>query len=118
MKRSTMTAKVVTGTVEWHGETCEVGYRVGAITPDSLAAMTRLASEAGDADGLNADKVGGALHELAGEVAHMVEWWDVTDDDGNRLDASVEVASSLPLSFLMAVVSAGQEAMRPPKGRG
>lgn len=117
MKRSSMTTAVVETTVHFAGEDIGVGYAVGKITPQHMAERLEALAGAGDIDEDAPDavaKVSSGMRSLAEQVQDMVAWWDVTDDDGNRLEPTVEVALTLPLPFLRVVVNAAQEAMRPP----
>lgn len=119
LKRSTMADKVRVISVAWEDETLDVGIRPGRYTPalvDRMSAAVRAAEEAekaGDADAASA-----AVADVADATAEVIAWWDVLDDDGERLPVTREVLDSLPLLFVQHVMSEAGAAIRPPARKG
>jgi len=83
------------------GEEMKVTYRPAAYTPALEAGMRAATDTPWQAE------------ELAKFVASLVEEWELLDDDGSQLDASVEVCQTLPVTFLAAVVGGIGEDMKP-----
>lgn len=102
MKLSEVKAKVKNATVVWEDETVDVGYHPAAMTPAVLEEV----QEAARAENLS---VIGSLLEP------VLAWWDVLDDDGNRLPTDAATIREIPVPFLMAVLEQVQDAMRPPE---
>lgn len=105
MTLSKVQAKERTVTVLWDGETVDVGYRPAAVTPALLSTV----QEAAEAS--NLDVIGMMMEP-------MLAWWDVLDDDGNRLPTSAEVIRIIPLAFTMEVLKVVQDAMAPSDSEG
>lgn len=105
MKLSEVKAKVKTCTVTWDDEEVEVGYHPAAMTPEILEAVQEHAKE----DNL---RVIGTMLEP------VLAWWDVLDDDGERMPTDAETIRTIPLPFLMKVLDDVQGDMRPPAKRG
>lgn len=101
VRLSDMRAKISTTTATWDGEDVEVGYHPAAMTPALLEDATA-AAEAGD------------LNSLSVMLEPLLAWWDVLDDDGERIPPTAEQIRVFPLSFSVAVLTAVQGAMRPP----
>lgn len=104
MKLSEVKARVKDTTVVWDDEKVDVGYRPAAITPAVLEAVNE-AAEAG-----NLDVMGEMLEPI-------VAWWDVLDDNDERIPPTKDNIKQFPVPFLMAVMEQVQEAMRPPERR-
>ena len=97
MKEIEKSAQVV-----WAGEVVDFAYRPGEFTTELLETVNR------EADAEN----------LAG-VAEMMEsllvWWDVLDEEGNRLPTNLETLKRVPLEFLNKLNDAIGQDMRPPE---
>jgi len=105
MKLSTIRAKIDTTTVIWGDETVDVGYHPAAVTP----AMLEDVQAAAKAEDMN---VVGAMLEP------VLAWWDVLDDDDQRMPTDAATIRVMPMAFLTAVMERVQEAMSPPEGEG
>lgn len=105
MTLSKVQAKERTVTVLWDDETVDVGYHPASVTPALLDSVT----EAANANDL---AVIGMLMEP------MLAWWDVLDDDGQRLPTTAEVIRIIPLTFTMEVLKAVQAEMSPSDAEG
>lgn len=92
------------GTAKWGEQVVDFGYYAAQVTPKLLKAVNA-AGKAGDMD------VVGLM------LAPTLAWWDVLDDNGDRIAPTVEFIEQCPLGFLTAVMEAQQEAMRPPDSR-
>lgn len=102
---SDMKAAVKTAQAEWMGEVVDFAYHPAEFTANRAAEVSALA-DAGDV---------GAVASL---VSPLLDWWDVLDDDGNRLPTDVETVGNMPLAFVMGIVGAMGRDMRPPASRG
>lgn len=102
MQLSEVQSRVKTVDVSWEEETVAVGYAPARFTPEVLEQVAA-AEQAGD------------LGILGSLLAPVVEWWDVLDDDGQRIPPTPENIRRFPLSFIMAVMAKLQEDMRPPE---
>lgn len=119
LKRSTMLDKVRIITVTWEDETLDVGIRPGRYTAallDRIREATK-AAEAAEAAG-DTEKAAQAVQIVADATAEVVAWWDVLDEDGERLPITAEVLDSLPLLFVQHVMAQAGEAIRPPARKG
>lgn len=104
MTLSKVQDKTTTTTVLWDGETVDVGYRPGMVT----AALLEQVQAAAARDDM------GVIGVL---FSKMLAWWDVLDDDGERIPVTAEAVSQVPLDFAMAVLKAVQGTMRPPESK-
>jgi hypothetical protein len=102
MSLSKVKAKVAQAQVAWEDEVVDFGYHPGEVTP-ALLETVQGAADKGDLD------VIGALLEP------VLAWWDVLDDEDQRLPTDKATIRQVPLGFLMEVLGATQEAMRPPE---
>lgn len=105
MKLSEVKARVATTTITWGDETVDVGYRPAALTP-ALIEEVQAAAKAE-----NLDVLGTMLEPL-------LAWWDVLDDEENRLPTDAATIKTMPVAFLTEVMSTVQGAMRPPADKG
>lgn len=103
MKLTTLrdqTSKAVYAPAAFEGDSLNLVFYSGKLTPEFLKRMQAAESE-------------GDLEMLAGVIDEIVAEWDLQDDDGNQLPASFEVARTVPLEHLSgvmdAIVSAVQE---------
>lgn len=101
MRLSQVRAKISTATVEWEDETVDVGFFPAVMSP-ALLEQVQAAAKAE-----NLDVVSVMLEPL-------LAWWDVLDDQDERLPTDPETIKTMPLAFLLRVLSAIQVAMRPP----
>lgn len=104
MTLSKVQEKESTVTVLWDGETVDVGYRPGAVTAALLEKVQHAAND-------NDMGVIGIL------FTQMLAWWDVLDDQGERIPVTPENVSQVPLDFAMNVLQTVQGAMRPPASK-
>ena len=109
MKLSEVRAKVKVVTVNWADETVDVGFHPAAVTPELV---DKVQQQAATIEG------GGAGATIGGMLEPMLDWWDVLDDDGQRIPTDAETIAALPIAFLMAVLETVQEDMRPPERKG
>lgn len=108
MKRSAMQDKVRTITVEWEDETVDVGIYPGRYTPTMLQGVAEKVAEAGNQ---NMDQQLSAVGEM---VEPLLAWWDVLDDDGERLPTDRDTIATLSITFVQAVLVKAGESIRPP----
>lgn len=119
IRASHMRDKVRTVEVEWEDETLEVGIRPGRYTGalmERIQEATRegeRAEASGDMDAARA-----AVQIVADTTAEVIAWWDVLDDEGNRLPVDADTLNMLPLTFVQHVMAKAGEAVRPPTNRG
>lgn len=112
-----MKNRVETVEVSWQGETFDVGYFPAAMTPNSIKAIQEQA-RAAKAEKAEDPTASGSLNSLAEMIEPLVAWWDILDDEGNRLPATADTIGDLPLALTMAVFKTVQEAITPPASRG
>jgi hypothetical protein len=112
LKRSSMAEKVRTITVVWEDESVDVGIYPGRYTPALIQEVTARAEAAG------AEAESDQVEAIAAMVEPLLAWWDVLDDEGERLPATAEVIATLPITFTMLVVQEAGAAIRPPANRG
>lgn len=105
MTLSKVQAKERTVTVLWDGETVDVGYHPAAVTP-ALLDSVQAAAEAND------------LAVIGMMMEPMLAWWDVLDDDGQRLPTDAPTIRIIPLAFTLEVLKAVQAAMQPADAEG
>jgi len=84
-------------TIDYDGAAIEVVYRPAAINSDWLK---RMGERAG-------------LDTYVPLLTEVLVRWDITDDDGNELEPSVEIMRQLPIDFLNKVAQALLERMSP-----
>lgn len=98
MKFSELSRRTATTRIDYDGEEVELTYRPHVITPELLARLD-------DLSGVDA---------VVDQVVTLIAEWDVTMDDGSRMDVTDANARRLPLSFLKCAVSGVISAMRGP----
>lgn len=84
---SAMKAKVKTATVQYDGEDVPFGYKPGELTLDLMDDIQEQAAR-GDKD-----TVGAMLEPI-------LEWWDVLDDNDQRLPTDRATIRTMPMAFL------------------
>jgi hypothetical protein len=114
MSLSTIRSTEATATVEYLGHSMDFGYFPAVITPEFLEAVEAAANDAVKL-GEKPDAKGGALDMVGEMLAPMLAWWDLLDDDQNRLGTDPATIRTLPLGLSMAVLKKAQESMRPPE---
>lgn len=108
MRLSEVQAREKVCTVEYDGEQVDVCYRPAKVTPDMLSNVLDMVSNPDNAASAEIDSVPALLEPI-------LVWWDVLDDDDNRLPTDATTIRSMPMAFLGAVVQATQADMRPGK---
>lgn len=109
MKLSEVKAKVATTTLAFMDETVDVGYHPASVTPAMLEDILAMAKSA---DGDSADSA------LIGKMLDpMLAWWDVLDDDGERIPADAEHIRDMPMAFLTALLGHLQKETQPDGGK-
>lgn len=97
MKEAVKASQVI-----WGDDVVDFAYRPGEFTTELLEAVNNAAEE-----------------ENLAAVAEMMEsllvWWDVLDDDGNRLPTDLATLKRVPLEFLNKLNDAIGRDMRPPE---
>jgi hypothetical protein len=88
LRMTDLNAAVKTCTVEFEGESMDVGYNPNKVTLDLLDAI--------DA----ADSLAGVAVQLEGVIA----WWDLLDENDQRLEPTMTVMRGLPLNLLLKVM--------------
>jgi hypothetical protein len=84
---------LATVTVEYDGDTVNVTYATGKVTPHYGASLEG--------------------RQIAEALPEIVTAWDVLGDDGQPLPCSIDVTRQLPVKFTNAVMAAIQEDQRP-----
>lgn len=112
LKRSAMAEKVRTIQVTWEDETVDIGIYPGRYTPALIQEVTARAESA------TADAEQDQVEAIAAMVEPLLAWWDVLDDEGERLPTTADVIATLPITFTMLVVQEAGAAIRPPANRG
>lgn len=82
-------------------EEMKITYRPASYTPELEAGMRQATDTPWQAEA------------LAAFVSSLVDEWELLDDDGTQLPATVEVARTLPVVFLAEIVGAIGEDMKP-----
>lgn len=98
MRLTDLVAKTRKITVEFCGETAEVEYFINVVTPSFLRGLRGLD------DATSVEQ----------QIAQVVKRWEVTDEDGKEIPATVESieAAGIPLQFLSFVLAQIGEDMR------
>ena len=105
MRLSEVQAKVKQVTVEYLDETVDVGYCPAKFTAEVMEAVTE-AETAND------------LSILGVMLEPVLAWWDVLDDEDNRIPTTAENIRRMPMAFVMKVMAKVQEDNDPPASRG
>ena len=104
MKLSQVQGRESTTTVQWNGETVDVGFYPARMTPALLEDVQEAAKA-------------GSLDVLGTMLEPVLAWWDVLDDEDRRLPTDGATIKSMPLGFITAVITEVQGALRPPASR-
>jgi hypothetical protein len=116
LKMKDLRERITTTTVTWGEDTVEVGYFPAALTPERIDAIAKAAGDLKGTDGTEALDASVAM--FADMLGGMVAWWDVLDDDGERLPVTADTIRILPMPFTMAVLDQVQGALMPEGSRG
>lgn len=76
--------------VQFEGDTVQVAYHAAAITPRLVALAQELQTD---------------VAVIADVIQRIVVWWDVLDDEGNRIPPTPENTMEFDVAFLGAVVN-------------
>jgi len=104
VRLSKMKGREATATLEWDGEEIDFAYYPNAFTME-VAEKTNEAAERAD------------LSVVAAMLEPIIAWWDVMDDDDQRLPATASVMATFPLTFLTSLMEKVGESQRPPAGK-
>lgn len=91
--------KTVYAPTEFEGEQLTIVFYEGRLTPAFVSEMVQ-AEQADD------------VESLARAIGTVVAEWDLTDDDGNVLEPSFEVARTLPFKHLGGIMAAITTSLR------
>lgn len=86
-------------------EEFDIGYKPNVLTPNQVDELANLPTDA---------RAKGAMQSL---LVPMLDWWDVLDDDGERLPVEDSIPT-MPMTFLLAVVEAIMDDMGVGKAKG
>lgn len=100
VRLSAMKAKVTETSLEWDGETVAFAYKPNEFTME----MADQIAAAADDENLSA---------VSALLAPMLVWWDVLDDEDNRIDPTAENMRAFPLNFLLSIMDAMTEDQSP-----
>ena len=104
VKLSDMKAREKATQVAWDDEIVDFGYFPNAF---SLNVAEEIAEAAARND----------LSVVATMLDPIIAWWDVLDDEGQRIPATAETMGEFPLSFLMAIMEQVGADQRPPDSK-
>ncbi len=132
IKLHQLTKERKTVTVEYEGETVEIEYRPGAITPQMQSVASRLqliskkqkvrdtdkargiVMEVTDDDEMeSASEMAALMSDFSDIIVALIASWDIVEEDGSKLPVSHKTVMAMPLTFLTTVFSATMEDMRP-----
>lgn len=99
-----MKAKTRDAQILWEDEKVDFAYHPAAFSVEVAQHVQERAIE-------------GDLEGVATVMVNLLDWWDVLDDDGNRLPADVTLVRQMPLGFLMSILNAVGADMTPPSQR-
>ena len=132
IKLHQLTKERKTVTVEYEGETVEIEYRPGAITPQMQSVASRLqliskkqkvrdtdkargiVMEVTDDDEMeSASEMAALMSDFSDIIVALIASWDIVEEDGSKLSVNHKTVMAMPLTFLTTVFSATMEDMRP-----
>lgn len=99
--------------VEFAGEEIALCYYPNAVTLDLADRLNR------DAEAADEKRGAGETVEydtISASLAPVLQWWDVLDDEGNRLSPTTENMRRFPLNFLVACMDAITEDQKVDEG--
>jgi hypothetical protein len=97
--------------VQFMDHDVEVSYRPARMTPQVLENVMEAAAATGEDER-------GAMAVIGSMLEPVLAWWDVLDDNDQRMPTNADTIKGMPLAFLMAVLTKVQEDQRPPDSRG
>lgn len=100
-----MQETVKTAQVTWEEDVVDFGYHPAAFTTDLMQKVTD------EADDNNVSGVAAMLEPI-------MDWWDVLDEEGQRIPTDLATLRQMPLPFLMKITDAIGTSMRPPASAG
>lgn len=108
LTRSQARAGKAAGTIEtctfpYNGQTVTMHYRKSVVTKNWLAQFQEIQEKADD--GVIAADM--ALVEVGNQLAEMIAWWDVTEDDGKTMipiAGEILASDDFGLEFMMAAI--------------
>lgn len=105
VRLSHMKAKIKESSLTWDGEVVDFAYRPNEFTMEL-------------ADQIAAEAEAENLTSVSAMLAPIVEWWDVLDDQDQRIAPSAENMRAFPLNFLLAIMRAITEDSKPEGQQG
>lgn len=93
VRLSAMKAKITESFLEWDGERVDFAYKPNEFT-----------MELADEIAVQAEQEN--LSMVAAMLAPIVVWWDVLDDEDERIPATAENMRRFPLNFLLRIMEA------------
>lgn len=100
VRLSTMKARIQEASLTWDGETVDFAFKPNEFTME----LADQIAQAGEAEDMNS---------VTALLAPMVEWWDVLDDEDERIPPTVENMRRFPLNFLLSLMDAMTKAQVP-----
>lgn len=100
VRLSAMKAKVQETHLEWDGETVDFAYKPNEFTME-LADDISAAAEKED------------LGMVSAMLSPIIVWWDVLDDEDNRIPPTPENMRRFPLNFLLRIMNTITEDQNP-----
>lgn len=85
--------------IVWGGAEVAFCYNPGNLTPEVLDDWQKLAEETGVTTSAAIGRI----------MPQFVVWWDVLDENDQRLPVTPEVAATFPVSFLEAILDKAME---------
>ena len=104
MKLSQVLSATKTVSIDLGGESLDVTYRPGAVTPASLAR----ASSALDASSNDQETQFAVIDLMVHFLGDVLVSWNLTDDDGNEMPTNRDSLQLLPIEALARVFAAIQ----------
>lgn len=105
VRLSAMKARVQETHLVWDDERVDFAYKPNEFTMELADAI------ATEAENEN-------LSMVSAMLAPIVVWWDVLDDDDERIPPSAENMRQFPLNFLLAIMKAITEDQKPGEQEG
>lgn len=99
-----MKAKTKDSQIEWENEKVDFAYHPAAFSVEVAQRVQERAQE-------------GDLNGVAVVMVELLDWWDVLDENGERLAPDEALVRQMPLGFLMALLNAVGADMTPPAPR-
>jgi hypothetical protein len=104
LKLSQLREEVKTGQVTFLEEVVDFGYYPAMLTGETL-------------DALDTAQVAGQFSKLYDQMAPVLAWVDVLDDNGERMPPTPENMKTWPVAFTMSLLTQMAEEIRPPASR-